>query len=166
MKAVAMCCVKFCAAVSVTDVFSAPKNHSCIRWSYAVRDLMKGAYPELEEHADRVSKVVHEEERRFAHTLDAGLSRLEADLQAVRKEIADAQRMVAAQDPHVDSGVGRATMAQYRFQAERGMRYRGDHAFKLYDTFGLPFDFIMDACRDAGIALDVEGFERAMEAAA
>ncbi len=131
---------------------------------YAVRDLMKGAYPELEEQADRVSKVVHEEERRFAHTLDAGLSRLEADLQAVRKDMADAQRMVAAQDPHVDSGVGRATMAQYRFQAERGMRYRGDHAFKLYDTFGLPFDFIMDACRDAGIALDVEGFERAMEA--
>jgi alanyl-tRNA synthetase len=130
---------------------------------YAVRDLMKGAYPELVEHADRVSKVVHEEERRFAHTLDAGLSRLEADLQAVRKEMADAQRMVAAQDPHTDSGVGRATMAQYRFQAERGMRYRGDHAFKLYDTFGLPFDFIMDACRDAGIALDVEGFERAME---
>ena len=130
---------------------------------YAVRDLMKVAYPELEEHADRVSKVVHEEERRFAHTLDAGLSRLEADLQAVRKEMADAQRMVAAQDPHIDSGVGRATMAQYRFQAERGMRYRGDHAFKLYDTFGLPFDFIMDACRDAGIALDVEGFERAME---
>src|ERR1700742_1303176 len=40
---------------------------------YAVRDLMKVAYPELEEHADRVSKVVHEEERRFAHTLDAGL---------------------------------------------------------------------------------------------
>jgi alanyl-tRNA synthetase len=131
---------------------------------YAVRDLMKGAYPELEEHADRVSKVVHEEERRFAHTLDAGLSRLEADLQAVRKEMADAQRMVAAQDPHMDSGVGRATMAQYRFQVERGMRYRGDHAFKLYDTFGLPFDFIMDACRDAGISLDVEGFERAMEA--
>jgi alanyl-tRNA synthetase len=130
----------------------------------AVSDLMKNAYPELAETADRVARVVHEEERRFAHTLDAGLSRLEADLQAVRKEYADAQRMVTAQDQHADAGVGRAQMAQYRYNSERGMRYRGDLAFKLYDTFGLPFDFIMDACRDAGIALDVEGFERAMEA--
>ncbi|HKD45342.1 MAG TPA: DHHA1 domain-containing protein, partial [Candidatus Angelobacter sp.] len=29
---------------------------------------------------------------------------------------------------------------------------------------GLPFDFIMDACRDAGVTLDVEGFERSMAA--
>jgi len=131
---------------------------------FAVRDLMRDAYPELVETADRVAKVVHEEERRFAHTLDAGLSRLEADLQQVRRSMADAQRMVSAQDDLTDSGVGRAQMAQLRYQAERGMRYRGDQAFKLYDTFGLPFDFIMDACRDAGITLDVEGFERAMEA--
>jgi alanyl-tRNA synthetase len=131
---------------------------------FAVRDLMKDAYPELAESAERVSKIVHEEERRFAHTLDAGLSRLEADLQAVRRSMADAQRVVTEQEPLTDSGVGRAQVAQYRYQVEKGMVYRGDHAFKLYDTFGLPFDFIMDACRDAGITLDVEGFERAMEA--
>jgi alanyl-tRNA synthetase len=131
---------------------------------FAVRDLMQSAYPELTETADRVAKVVHEEERRFAHTLDAGLARLEADLQAVRREMANAQRIVTEQEALSDSGVGRAQVAQHRFQVERGMRYRGDQAFKLYDTFGLPFDFIMDACRDAGIALDVEGFERAMEA--
>jgi alanyl-tRNA synthetase len=39
---------------------------------------------------------------------------------------------------------------------------RGEEAFKLYDTYGLPFDFIMEACRDAAIRLDTEGFERAM----
>jgi alanyl-tRNA synthetase len=130
---------------------------------FAVRDLMKDAYPELTETADRIAKIVQEEERRFAHTLDAGLSRLEADLQAVRRNMADAQRAVTEQEPLTDSGVGRAQLAQYQHQVERGMVYRGDHAFKLYDTFGLPFDFIMDACRDAGISLDVEGFERAME---
>ncbi|MGE5324758.1 MAG: alanine--tRNA ligase [Actinomycetota bacterium] len=130
---------------------------------FAVRDLMQNAYPELRETAERVAKVVHEEERRFAHTLDAGLARLEADLQEVRRNMANAQRIVTEDEPLSDSGVGRAQVAQHRYQVERGMRYRGDHAFKLYDTFGLPFDFIMDACRDAGIALDVEGFERAME---
>jgi alanyl-tRNA synthetase len=130
----------------------------------AVRDLMKDAYPELVEASDRISKVVHEEERRFAHTLALGLSRLDADLQEVRRKLADSQRIVSARDSMSDAGVTQAEMAQHQYQVATGMRYRGDHAFKLYDTFGLPFDFIMDACRDAGITLDVEGFERAMEA--
>src|ERR1700679_177877 len=41
--------------------------------------------------------------------------------------------------------------------------YRGDKAFRLYDTFGLPRDFIEDACRDAGIGFDSAGFDTAME---
>src|SRR5579864_25320 len=130
----------------------------------AVRDLMKAAYPELEESAERVAKVVHEEERRFAHTLDAGLSRLEHDLQELRRKLADSQRIVAAKDPLSEFGITQAELAQHKYQVANGMRYRGDHAFKLYDTFGLPFDFIMDSCRDAGFSLDVEGFERAMDA--
>ncbi len=44
---------------------------------FAVRDLMQDAYPELNETADRVSKTVHLEETRFAHTLDVGLEKLE-----------------------------------------------------------------------------------------
>src|SRR5215471_12781514 len=131
---------------------------------FAVRDLMKDAYPELAESAERVSKVVHEEERRFAHTLDAGLSRLDADLQDLRRKQADSQRIVSSRDPAGEFGITQAELALHQYQVANGMRYRGDHAFKLYDTFGLPFDFIMDACRDAGINLDVEGFERAMEA--
>jgi alanyl-tRNA synthetase len=38
----------------------------------------------------------------------------------------------------------------------------GETAFKLYDTFGLPADFIEDAVRDAGVVLDQAGFDRAM----
>src|SRR5271169_5126306 len=44
---------------------------------FAVRDLMCDAYPELTDSADRVSKTVHVEETRFAHTLDIGLGKLE-----------------------------------------------------------------------------------------
>ena len=44
---------------------------------YAVRDLMKDAYPELVDSADRVATVVKGEETRFAHTLNLGLGRLE-----------------------------------------------------------------------------------------
>src|SRR6201996_9339847 len=37
----------------------------------------------------------------------------------------------------------------------------GDKAFHLYETFGLPLDFMMDAARDQGIHFDLEGFEKA-----
>ncbi|HKV94872.1 MAG TPA: alanine--tRNA ligase [Candidatus Angelobacter sp.] len=131
---------------------------------FAVRDLMKDAYPELTESAERVSKIVFEEERRFAHTLDAGLARLEADLTALRKERATSQRIAMSRDPVGEGGMSPAELRQHQYQIARGLRYRGEDAFKLYDTFGLPFDFIMDTCRDAGISVDVEGFERAMQA--
>jgi alanyl-tRNA synthetase len=130
----------------------------------AVRDLMKDAYPELKESAERVSKIVYEEERRFAHTLDAGLERLEADLHQLRKQHAISHKVVLSRDPVNELGVSPAELAQFQYQSARGLRYRGEDAFRLYDTFGLPFDFIMDTCRDAGISVDVEGFERAMEA--
>ena len=101
---------------------------------HAVRDLMKGAYPELIDSAERASKIVYEEERRFANTVDLGLGKLE--------------ELITAANSHPTDVTGRLS---------------GEAAFKLYDTFGLPFDFIMDACRDAGISLDIEGFERAMQ---
>ena len=37
----------------------------------------------------------------------------------------------------------------------------GAKAFSLYETFGMPLDFMVDAARDAGIEFDYEGFERA-----
>ncbi|HEX4038960.1 MAG TPA: alanine--tRNA ligase [Acidobacteriaceae bacterium] len=37
----------------------------------------------------------------------------------------------------------------------------GRNAFHLYETYGLPLDFMMDAARDAGIQFDLEGFEQA-----
>ena len=39
----------------------------------------------------------------------------------------------------------------------------GEEAFKLYDTFGMPLDFMQDAARDQGIEFDQAGFDRAME---
>ncbi len=80
-----------------------------------------------------VAKVVLTEERRFGHTIAVGLRNLEADLRRVRGE------------------------------AESKLVYPGDSAFRLYDTYGLPRDFIEDVCRDAGIPVDWEGFDRAME---
>ena len=40
----------------------------------------------------------------------------------------------------------------------------GEIIFKLYDTYGFPYDLTADICRERNIKLDEEGFEREMEA--
>jgi len=46
--------------------------------------------------------------------------------------------------------------------AKPGSVYAGVSAFRLYDTYGLPMDFILDAARDLGVQFDEAGFEKAM----
>ncbi len=45
--------------------------------------------------------------------------------------------------------------------ALRESKFTGERAFHLYETFGLPSDFIEDVCRDEGIQFDSVGFEAA-----
>jgi alanyl-tRNA synthetase len=100
---------------------------------YAVRDEMSGAYPELNESADRVSKVVLAEERQFARVMETGLARLEQDFA-----------------PLLASKKGSAVVT-----------YPGAAAFHLYETYGMPLDFMVDAARDQGLEFDLTGFEAA-----
>ena len=105
----------------------------------AVQRLMEGAYPELRGPAFRhVPQIVRAEEQRFARTLDTALERLEDDLRPLT---------AVAGTPSQESG---------------GV-YAGEKAFQLYDTYGLPLDFILDAARDLGIPFDQAGFARAMQ---
>ena len=39
----------------------------------------------------------------------------------------------------------------------------GDEAFRLYDSLGVPLDFMEDLASQRQIAIDREGFDRAME---
>ncbi|HYK48122.1 MAG TPA: alanine--tRNA ligase, partial [Terriglobales bacterium] len=109
---------------------------------FSVRDLMQDAYPELKETAERVSKAVLAEETRFAHTMEVGLQRLEQDLRQAH-DVLDRKRLEK--------------------ELENGPVYDGAKAFKLYDTFGVPLDFMQDAARDQGILFDQAGFDAAMD---
>jgi alanyl-tRNA synthetase len=45
--------------------------------------------------------------------------------------------------------------------ASQPPRLEGAAAFHLYETYGLPLDFMVDAARDQGVVFDLTGFERA-----
>jgi len=96
-----------------------------------VINLMKEAYPEIEEKADYIAKVIHREEERFHVTLNEGLK-----------------------------------LAQEIVQGLQGKRLTvipGKEAFRLYDTFGFPLDLTEDIAEEAGLKVDLEGFNRAMD---
>jgi alanyl-tRNA synthetase len=46
-------------------------------------------------------------------------------------------------------------------QMNEATLHEGAAAFRLYETFGMPLDFMVDAARDAGISFDMAGFEAA-----
>jgi len=155
---------------------------------FAVRDLMQDAYPELKESADRVSKAVLAEETRFANTLDLALKELYAEIAlAVDKELDLHESAInrirgVTRDEYDRESLIRAKLMTGRGEQQEvataikwgldqldrfaGVRVSlpGETAFKLYDTFGLPKDFIEDTCRDLGVHPDQAGFDRAMQA--
>ncbi len=109
--------------------------------SDAVRSEMKDAYPELAESAPRVNRILNEEESRFIRTVDVGLRKLDDQLNSLVLKVG----------------------APFASDAANPPIYPGPNAFKLYDTYGLPRDFIEDVTRDAGVKVDWAGFDRAME---
>jgi alanyl-tRNA synthetase len=111
-----------------------------------VRELMSGAYPELlEASGSRVPAIVLGEEKRFGHTLDIGLKKLDDHLQKWNASALQTARQQTSERPVI------------------GPFESGLEAFALYDTYGLPRDFIEDAYRDAGVPFPSDGFEKAME---
>ncbi len=136
---------------------------------FAVQDSMQNAYPELNESVERVSKAVLAEEKRFAHTLELGFSALEQEIVRTQQEaqarmrignkvgeIWDNNREIKRVLERVADPSGTAPTA-FRPTID------GERAFRLYDTYGMPLDFMHDAARDQGIEFDQLGFDRALE---
>jgi len=127
------------------------------RMVLSVSDLMRDAYPELIESRDRVAKVVHAEETRFARTLSIALLKLDDLVHSARKGLDSTGNQVIGS---VAGGTSKSEMDHIRSRAHM---LGGEEAFRLYDTYGLPRDFIEDVARDAGLTFDAAGFEQSMQ---
>jgi alanyl-tRNA synthetase len=113
-----------------------------------VQKMMSGVYPELTA-SGQVVRVVAEEERRFHHTMEVGLEKLEQHLKSMTEAPSAIRSMRSAQARA--RGVAETILGSFDYEP-----------FRLYDTFGLPRDFIEDAYRDAGVPFDGKGFDLAM----
>ncbi len=109
----------------------------------SVSKLMSEAYPEIGgDSGSRVQFTVQDEEIRFNHTLLVGQNKLEAIFLSL--------------------GAG-TLLTDEQLRSRTAGVLPGAQAFTLYDTYGLPRDFMEDAARDLGFQFDSVGFERAME---
>jgi alanyl-tRNA synthetase len=133
---------------------------------YAARDEMGVAYPELRESAERVAKVVEAEERQFARVMETGAGKLDEQLK-VAKELSQLESAIPSPDDiprgAVRFGNGQ-TLPVFSNEPESvplKTSLAGSVAFHLYETYGLPLDFMVDAARDAGVEFDLTGFEQA-----
>ena len=79
----------------------------------------------------------------------------EAVVQVVRSEEDRFEAVLAGGLPRLEEALDEAT--------SRGGIVAGDAAFRLYDTYGIPRDFIEDMVEERKLTLDRDGFERAME---
>jgi alanyl-tRNA synthetase len=132
---------------------------------YAVRDEMKGAYPDLIDSAGRVAKVVEAEEKQFDRVLKLGLAEWEKSVSELTEAFRENWHGRNPTQPPLpmtytddDESLGDAKIPV------GSITFPGEKAFHLYETFGLPLDFMKDAAHDAGIGFDDLGFERAKEA--
>jgi len=76
-------------------------------------------------------------------------------------EKAAAERAVSESIEVANKRAAEAVAEERRNAVLPPLKLRGDRAFHLYETYGLPKDFIQDACHDAGIDFDDVGFEAA-----
>ncbi|WP_439567965.1 alanine--tRNA ligase [Sphingopyxis sp.] len=95
---------------------------------------MGAAYPELIRAQPLIAETLEREETKFRQTLDKGLKLLDEAVQTIKSHNPDGELMTLG----------------------------GNVAFKLYDTYGFPYDLTEDALRTQGIMVDRAGFDAAM----
>ena len=63
----------------------------------------------------------------------------------------------------IDQGLGILEDMQKEMEAAGMKVLSGEHAFKLYDTYGFPMDLTQEILEEKGFTIDEEGFKKCME---
>ncbi len=135
--------------------------------------LMVGAYPELAESRSRVSTLVIKEEERFARVLIRGWKEMEEEFAFTLLPLSNKVKELEAKNtlefvsdvvllPHLHQISGMRRQIAILNAAGNSVTFPGEKAFRLYETYGLPKDFIEESCRDMGFDFDDMGFEAAL----
>ncbi|MBR9880399.1 MAG: alanine--tRNA ligase [Gammaproteobacteria bacterium] len=99
---------------------------------------------------------------RLVAALDAEMGEAYPELRQARAQI---ERVLLKEEEQfartLDHGMG---LLEQALAALDGDTLPGETVFKLYDTYGFPYDLTADVCRERGVTLDAEGFERELEA--
>ncbi len=137
-----------------------------------VCEIMGSAYPGILSNKSRSEQVIHSEEIRFSRTLDQALKKLDAELLQTATDAYMQHHMALVQNPKTNEAAMKAgdllspssnekigDRVRYTINLVRNSggwipKLSGYRAFRLYDTYGLPIDFVRDALRDTGIELD------------
>ncbi|MBZ9566419.1 alanine--tRNA ligase [Modicisalibacter tunisiensis] len=99
---------------------------------------------------------------RLVAALDAEMGEAYPELSKAREQI---EKVLLKEEEQfartLDHGMGLLEAALAELDGEV---LAGETIFKLYDTYGFPFDLTADICRERGVTLDEAGFERELEA--
>ena len=101
-------------------------------------DKMGGVYPELVNNQEFIYTVIRLEEERFQQAFQNGYN--------ILTDALDEAKASAAAAENADTALA------------------GDTVFRLWDTYGFPVEMTQEIAREQGIAVDIAGFEREMEA--
>jgi len=108
-----------------------------------VIDVMRAAYPYLEEHRPAILGAIIREEAQFVRTLEAGTDLLEEAF----IPLTSADREVGRRPEDLPAGAP---------------VLGGDIAFRLHDTFGFPIDLTVELAAEYGVRVDRPGFDEAL----
>ncbi|MGH6786786.1 MAG: alanine--tRNA ligase [Novosphingobium sp.] len=113
----------------------------------ALVEEMGAAYPELARAQPLIEETLAREEVQFRRTLENGLKLLDEEVGRITGTL----DVVEEDDTlHATGKLGEMP------------ELPGEIAFKLYDTYGFPYDLTEDALRPRGIGVDRAGYDAAM----
>jgi alanyl-tRNA synthetase len=107
-------------------------------------------------------------EQPFLHELvSAVVDRMKGAYPELVTQAAGVRRVVQAEEDRFGSTLKQALVefgkAVERVRKSKAATLSGEDAFRLYDTYGLPVDFLEELAQDEGLRVDQAGFERELE---